>query len=66
MIYSLFRGGKCFLQEIEWANMKCGKCGAELPKYPQYDYNKNEIKTCEECGESHILIRHMPRELKGE
>lgn len=57
-----FRFGKCILQEIEWENLKCSKCGAKLPKYSKYDNNKNEIKTCEKCGESYMLIRHIPKE----
>lgn len=58
-LYSDYRTGKCIMQEIEWANLKCSNCGAEMPKYPYYDNNKNEIKTCEECGETHILVRHI-------
>lgn len=58
-IYSEFRTGKCIMQELEWQNLKCSNCGAEMPKYPQYDNKKNEIKTCEKCGETHILIRHI-------
>lgn len=51
--------GKCMMQELKWQNMKCSKCGAELPKYPLYDNKKNEIKTCENCGKRHIMIRHI-------
>ena len=63
-IYSEFRNGKCILQELEWQNLKCSRCGAEMPKYPQYDGNKNEIKTCRECGETVMLIRHIGKELQ--
>ena len=63
-IYSEFRTGKCIMQELEWQNLKCGNCGAEMPKYPQYDENKNEIKTCRECGETAMLIRHIGKELE--
>ena len=58
-IYSEFRSGKCIMQELEWQNLKCNKCGAEMPKYPKYDSKKNEIKTCERCGWSVVLIRHI-------
>lgn len=59
MIYDDFRSGKCIMQEIEWQNLKCSKCGAEMPKYPKYDTKKNEIKICERCGETHIFVRHI-------
>ena len=52
------------MQELEWQNLKCSNCGAEMPKYPQYDENKNEIKTCRECGETVMLIRHIGKELQ--
>lgn len=31
--------GKSLMQEIEWQNLKCRNCGAEMPKYPKYDNN---------------------------
>lgn len=59
LIFPKDKVGKCILQELQWQNLKCSKCGAELPKYPYYDNNKNEIKICENCGEKHMLIRHI-------
>lgn len=59
LIYDNFRCGKCIIQELEWQNLKCRRCGAELPKYPKYDSKKNELKTCEKCEETHILVRHI-------
>ena len=59
LIYDGFRSGKCIMQEIEWQNLKCRNCGAEMPKYPKYDNTKNEIKTCSRCGESVMLVRHI-------
>ena len=58
-VFTPYRYGKCIMQEIEWVNLKCRNCGAEMQKYPKYDSKKNEIKTCEYCGETHILIRHI-------
>ena len=58
-IYSKFRAGKCIRQELEWQNLKCSRCGAELPKYPKYDSKKNELKTCERCGATHMLVRNI-------
>lgn len=47
------------MQELEWQNLKCNNCGSKMPKYPKYDDKKNEIKTCEKCGETHVLIRNI-------
>lgn len=58
-IFAGYRTGKCIMQELEWQNLKCDNCGAEMPKYPQYDDKKNEIKTCKKCGRTVILIRHI-------
>ena len=60
-IYSAFRSGKCIMQELEWMNLKCKDCGADMPKYPYYDTNGNEIKICEKCGRKEILIRDFKR-----
>ena len=57
--YSELRSGKCIMQELEWQNLKCNNCGSKMPKYPKYDDKKNEIKTCEKCGETHMLIRNI-------
>ena len=58
-IFTGYRTGKCIMQELEWQNLKCDKCGAEMPKYPKYDNRGNEIKTCEKCGNTHMLIRQI-------
>lgn len=58
-IYSEFKTGKYILSEFDWQNLKCSRCGAELPKYVEYDSKNNEFKTCEICGETHILVRNI-------
>ena len=58
-IFTKYRSGNCIMQELEWQNLKCDKCGGEMPKYPKYDNRGNEIKTCEKCGNTHMLVRHI-------
>ena len=65
-IFTKYHSGNCILQELEWMNLHCSNCGSEMPKYSNYDNNHNEIKTCSKCGEKHILIRHLPKGLKGD
>ena len=64
LIYNDFCSGKCIMQEIEWQNLKCRSCGAEMPKYPQHDKNKIEIKTCPKCGKSVVLVRHIKTDIE--
>ena len=64
MIYEQSRSGKCIMQEIKWQNLKCQRCGAEMPKEPVIDNNGNEIKTCKNCGLKVMLLRNIGKELQ--
>ena len=52
------------MQEIKWQNLKCQRCGAEMPKEPVIDNNGNEIKTCKNCGLKVMLLRNIGKELQ--
>ena len=58
-IFYRYHSGNCIMQELEWQNLKCDNCGTEMPKYSKYDNRGNEIKTCEKCGNTHMLVRHI-------
>ena len=52
------------MQEIKWQNLKCQRCGAEMPKESVIDNNGNEIKTCKNCGLKVMLLRNIGKELQ--
>lgn len=49
--------------EIHWSSMRCKRCGAKLPKYPQYT-DSGEYKICKKCGYSHLIVRRIPKNLR--
>ena len=61
LIYSHFRTGKTFMQEMKWKNLKCEDCNEELIIDSSNEYE--EIKICPECGKKHLLIKKIRKDV---
>jgi formylmethanofuran dehydrogenase subunit E len=54
---------KCIIQENEWENKRCSKCGRLLSEPILTDFG--EIKICNECGNNYFLFKKIPINKKG-
>lgn len=56
-LFSQKRGGKCFMQEQEWAFKKCMNCGGELELIKKNEFE--EVKQCKDCGRKTLLLKKI-------